>query len=202
MNIDDGRLIERTLAGETNAFGELVRKYQDRLFGTLSQLLGSPHDARDVAQDAFLAAYEKLATFRREASFYSWLFRIAYNAAATHRRKNRRNRHASIEARRDISGAEPLDQRDETPSTHMEIAEDQKLVQQALDQLAPDFREILILKELEDMKYEEISDLLGIPLGTVRSRIYRARMDLKEILSRPPVSGSVASSANESSDAL
>ncbi len=189
VNADDGRLIERTLAGDTQAFGQLVLRYQDRLFGTLVHLLGSVHDAHDVAQDAFLSAYEKLSTFRQQSSFYSWLFRIAYHAAMTNRRKQKRHRHASVESRFESLGVEPADNNPaHSPDAPLASLEDQRRVRAALAELASEFRDPLILKEFEGLKYEEIAALLEIPLGTVRSRIHRARQDLKEILTRtvPP----------------
>lgn len=189
VNADDGRLIERTLAGETQAFGELVLRYQDRLYGTLTHLLGSVHDAHDVAQDAFIAAFDKLDTFRQESSFYSWLFRIAYHAAVNNRRKQRRHQHLSVEGQREATGAEPAESRPNDPAAPLESLEDQQRVQEALNELAPEFRDVLIFKELEGLRYEEIAVLLEIPLGTVRSRIHRARHELKEKLSRTPSTG-------------
>lgn len=185
VNADDGRLIDRTLAGDNRAFGELVLRYQDRLFGTLAHLLGSVHDAHDVAQDAFLSAFRKLDTFRKESSFYSWLFRIAYHAAVSNRRKEKRHRHASVEGRREELGVEPTDDGPaHEPHSSLESREDCDLVRRALDELSPEFRDPLILKELEGMKYEEIALVLDIPVGTVRSRIHRARQELKEKLTR------------------
>ncbi len=184
MKSDDTRLIELTLAGDNEAFGELVTRYQDRLFGTLVHMLGSVHDARDVGQEAFLSAFEKLHTFRKEASFYSWLFRIAYNAAVTNRRKLKR-RGGSLDANYERTGNEPADPNPTTdPSHQLRTEERVQQVRDALDQLAPDYRDALILKEMEGMRYDEIADLLGCPIGTVRSRIHRARYELKEILER------------------
>ncbi|WP_417850952.1 RNA polymerase sigma factor [Thalassoglobus sp.] len=181
---DDIRLIEKTLAGDNEAFGELVLRYQDRLCGTLVHMLGSFHDARDVAQEAFLSAFEKLGTFRKEASFYSWLFRIAYNAAVTNRRKLKR-RAGSLDANYEQTGNEPADN-DPTlePSHKLQTEEKIQQVQTALNQLAPDYRDSLILKEMEGMRYDEIAAVLGCPIGTVRSRIHRARLELREILER------------------
>lgn len=184
MKADDVQLIEKTLAGDQAAFGELVLRYQDRLFGTLVHMLGSVHDARDVAQETFLSAFEKLHTFRKEASFYSWLFRIAYNAAMTNRRKLKRRR-SSLDANLERAGDEPTDQNPTSDPTHqLRTAEKIQQVRDALEQLAPDYRDALILKEIEGMRYEEIAKVLDCPLGTVRSRIHRARFELKEILER------------------
>lgn len=185
MNADDGRLIERTLAGDHQAFGTLVLKYQDRLFGTLAHLLGSLPDAHDVAQDAFLSAFEKLSTFRKQSSFYSWLFRIAYHAAINNRRKQKRHRHSSVEGRRELLGTEPADTNPaHEPDAPLHSAEDQQRVRDALNELSPEYRDPLVLKELDGLRYDEIAAILEIPLGTVRSRIHRARQELKEKLTR------------------
>lgn len=181
---DDLRLIDLTLAGNRDAFGELVLKHQDRLFGTLVHVLGSVHDARDVSQEAFLSAYEKLGTFRREASFYSWLFRIAYNAAVSSRRRTCLGR-SSLDDQKSRIGLEPADLHSGTdPASHLQSQEAQEQVRLALEQLGPEYRDAVVLKEIEGLKYEEIAELLGCPVGTVRSRIHRARQLLREKLAR------------------
>lgn len=179
MNIDDQKLIDDCLAGQTEAFGRLVVRYQDRLFNSLVNILGSADEARDAAQDAFVQAFQKLDTFRGRSAFYSWLFRIAVNAAVNHKRKVRRVA-ASIEASRELAGVEPTDGRpDSRPSYSLELAEQQAAVQAALAELAADHRVVLVLKEIEGLKYEEIAEILGCPIGTVRSRIHRARSELR-----------------------
>ncbi|MBX3442985.1 MAG: sigma-70 family RNA polymerase sigma factor [Planctomyces sp.] len=178
----DQALIDRCLAGETEAFGELVQKHQDRLFGTLAHLLGSVHDAADVAQDAFVLAYRNLSKFRGQSAFYSWLFRIAYNAAVNHRRRTRK--HPSLDGR-EQPGFEPVDGRTATdPGSGMQSDERVRLVRSALDELAEEYRNALVLKEIEGLAYEEIASVMDCPVGTVRSRIHRARHDLREKLSR------------------
>lgn len=184
MKFDDVRLIEMTLAGDDDAFGELVTRYQDRLVGTLFRLLGSIHDARDVAQEAFLLAYQKLETFRKEASFYSWLFRIAYNAAMTNRRKLKL-RSGSLDRDYELTGHEPADVNPAVdPSHKMQTEEQIQEVRRALNQLSSEYRDAIVLKEFEGMRYEEIAIILECPIGTVRSRIHRARYELREILER------------------
>ena len=184
MTKTDTELIAECLQGRTDAFGQIVTRYQERLFGTLVTMLGSVEDARDVAQDAFVQAYQKLESFRGQSAFYSWLFRIALNSSVDHHRRQRRPT-VSIDAAREQSGTEPTDLHPETsPSFGMERTERQKLVQLALSKLSPEYREVLVLKEMEDLKYEEIAELVKIPVGTVRSRIHRGRAELKEILER------------------
>ena len=192
----DQSLIEACLAGRREAFGQLVERYQHRLFHSLVHLLGSTEDAQDAAQDALILAFEKLGTFRGESQFYSWLFRIAYNSAGSSKRtpgSSKRNpgsskrktgpMSVSLEARRDASGLEPADLNPSTePSFGLDVSDRQRLVQQALGELSEEFREAIVLKEIEQMSYEEIAEVVGIPLGTVRSRIHRARMELRQKL--------------------
>jgi RNA polymerase sigma-70 factor (ECF subfamily) len=183
---DDLALIRRCRSGDVEAFGDLVLRHQDRLFGTLVHMLGSFEDARDAAQDAFVLAFQKLDSFRGDSAFYSWLFRIAYNAAVTGRRKGRRERqHASVEAGRDQTGSEPLDERPTAdPSYSVQSEERQALVRRGLDELPEEYRTVLVLKEMEGLRYEEIAEMVGCPIGTVRSRIHRAREELRTKLER------------------
>jgi RNA polymerase sigma-70 factor (ECF subfamily) len=184
VSTSDQQLIERSLAGQTDAFGVLVTRYEQRLFATLAHMLGSSHEARDVAQEAFVTAFQKLKTFRQESAFYSWLFRIAYNTAVS-RCRRRRETPGSVEQLRESTGEEPTDDRvDSDPAHRLHTAERQTLVQTALDELAEDYRTALVLREIEELSYEEIAHIVGCPVGTVRSRIHRARMELREKLAR------------------
>lgn len=180
----DQELIAAALARDTVAFGELVSRYQNRLYGALVHMTGSAEDAKDVAQEAFVLAFQKLATFRGDSQFYSWLFRIAMNASVNFRRKNR-SLGASIDGTKERVGLEPTDPcRDTQPDQPMEQAERQRLVREALAQMTEEFRIPLVMAEMEEMKYEEIADILNCPIGTVRSRIHRGRAELREKLRR------------------
>ena len=179
----DQTLIDQCLAGRREAFGQLVERYQHRLYHGLLHALGSAEDAQDIAQEAFVHAFEKLSSFKGQAAFYSWLFRIALNASISARRKTRRMS-ASVETRREESGLEPMDDNPANePSYAMDVADRQRLVRQALSELSDEFRTALVLKEMDGMSYEEIADVVEIPLGTVRSRIHRARLELRAKLS-------------------
>ncbi len=181
--IPDQTLIDQCLAGRREAFGQLVERYQHRLYHGLLHALGSAEDAQDIAQEAFVHAFEKLASFKGEAAFYSWLFRIALNASVSARRKTRRMA-ASVETRRDESGLEPTDENPASePSYAMDVSDRQRLVRQALAELSEEFRTALVLKEMDGMSYEEIAEVIEVPLGTVRSRIHRARLELRAKLS-------------------
>ncbi len=179
MSKADQDLIADCLNGQTHAFGDLVMRYQNRLFNTLVVVLGSVEDARDVAQEAFVNAFQKLHTFRGSSAFYSWLFRIALNAAYSQKRKVNRVC-VSIDAAREQSGIEPIDHHPATrPEYAMERVERQTAVRSALAELAEEFRTALVLKEMDGLSYDEIAGIVGCPIGTVRSRIHRARAELR-----------------------
>ena len=182
MSKPDDDLIAECLHGQTQAFGDLVMRYQNRLFNTLVSVLGSVDDAHDVAQEAFVSAFQKLNTFRGQSAFYSWLFRIALNAAVSQKRKHHRVP-VSIDAAREQSGVEPIDRHPAARPEHaLETSERQVAVRAALAELAEEFRTALVLKEMDNLSYEEIAEIVGCPIGTVRSRIHRARTELREKL--------------------
>lgn len=180
----DQELIELTRSGETAAFDLLVRRYQERLVHSLEHLLSSREDALDIAQQAFLLAWRKLSSYRGESSFYSWLYRIAVNAAASHFRRPTVSA-GSLDQLRDVGGIELSDRRVPSgPGQSLEQDEEIQRVRQALQQVTEEFRQPLILREIEGFSYEQIAEILGIPSGTVRSRIFRARQELMERLDR------------------
>lgn len=181
---DDHRLIEQALTGDADAFGELVRKYQDRLFNTTVHLLGHREDARDVVQEAFVQAFVKLETFRGGSAFYTWLYRIAFNLAVSHRR--RRRPVASVDQARQSRGLEPPDP-NPGPETNLEQRQQCGEVRSAIARLDEQFRAVIVLRELEGCTYETIAEVLQVPVGTVRSRLHRGRMQLKEELIRRSV---------------
>jgi RNA polymerase sigma-70 factor, ECF subfamily len=176
---DDLKLIDQTLAGRTEAFGQLVLRHQDRLYNTVFRVVNHVEDARDIVQEAFVQAFLKLATFRRESEFYTWLYRIAFNVAATQKRRRRAT--ASIDGMRETSNREPADC-DDTPAEALERKERCDSVRRAMARLDEDFRTVLVLREIDGCCYEKISEILNLPVGTVRSRLHRGRLQLREIL--------------------
>jgi RNA polymerase sigma-70 factor (ECF subfamily) len=174
--LDDQCLIDACRSGKTEAFGVLVSRYQDRLYPTVFRLTGCAEDALDLLQEAFLRAYEKLDRFHGESSFYTWIYRIAVNLALSDRRKRRHESSAALPG--DPSGDRALDD----PSVPLERAERDERIQEALDALAPDHRAVVVMKEYDGLRYEEIGAMLGVPVGTVRSRLHRARCELRERL--------------------
>jgi len=190
VTADDERLIAESVQGRTEAFGELVCRYQDRLFNTTYRLLGNAEDARDVVQEAFLHAYQSLRSFKGEARFFTWLYRIAFNTAISHKRKQRTIRR--MDAGRNGEGAaEPLDASEfSQPGHSLERSEEEQRIQQALNRLSAEHRAVLILKDMEGQKYEEIAEALDVPIGTIRSRLHRARLELRELLEQQARSAS------------
>lgn len=176
---DDASVIKQVRSGDSNAFSLLVRKYQDRLFHCLLNLTGDAHEAEDLSQDAFVQAYLKLRSFGEQSGFFTWLYRIAFNLAASrHRRKKPA---LSLDRHDDTPGVEPQDSL-ELPLD--KLARDERAVQvrAALETLIPEFRAVVVLREMEGCDYDTIAQILEIPVGTVRSRLARARMELRERL--------------------
>lgn len=187
MVIDDATLIEQALSGDPESFGELVKKYQDRLYNTVVRFVGCRDEAEDVVQDAFVQAFVKLDTFQHNSAFYTWLYRIAFNVAVSRSRKKRPG--LSIDHARDLTGNDPVDPT-ESPTEHLEREERAAQVHAGLARLSEEHRTILVLREMEGFCYDTIADIIDVPVGTVRSRLHRARMqlrdELKEVLQVDP----------------
>jgi RNA polymerase sigma-70 factor, ECF subfamily len=182
VSLDDKRLIAECLQGRTAAFGELVQRYQDRLYNTVYRLVGNAEDAQDVVQEAFIHAYQSLTSFKGDSLFYTWMYRIAVNTAISWRRKQRGfvrlqfDQHAG-------GGMEPADSSNGNQPAHaMEQAEQERRVQVALNRVSPEHRAVLILKDMEGQKYETMAEILQVPIGTIRSRLHRARLELRQVL--------------------
>ncbi len=180
MSVEDRQLIAECLKGRTEAFGELVRRYQDRLYNAVFRLINGAEDAQDVVQEAFLSAYQALEGFKGKAGFFTWLYRIAMNEAISLKRKQRV---AAPLKRHHDEDAQPEDRSAfSRPGEAVERAEEEQKLQQALARLSPEHRSALVLKDLEGLKYEEIAEAMQVPIGTIRSRLHRARVELREIL--------------------
>ncbi len=181
MNDDDRRLIAECLGGRRDAFGELVSRYQTRLYSAALRLVQSHDDAADVVQDAFLSAFQSLHTFKGDAEFFTWLYRITFNTAITLKRKRRPT--LSLEASPGEAGMEPDDQSEFVkPGAALERTEDERRLYEAIEELTPEHRDALLLKDIEGMRYDEMAVVLGVPIGTVRSRLHRARLELRDLL--------------------
>jgi RNA polymerase sigma-70 factor (ECF subfamily) len=182
-------LVERAAGGDGAAFETLVLRYQDRVYGLALRLTGAPEEAEDVTQEAFLRAYKGLAAFGGRSSFYTWLFRITFNAAHSEvRRLGRRHEREKVlpigaaadeddDARQNPGVADPPS-READPAAAVETADSAERVRRAIDGLEPDHRAVVVLRDVEGLSYEEIAEVVGASRAAVKSRIHRARETL------------------------
>jgi len=183
-NIDDLSLVRACRAGQTEAFGELVRRHQARLYPTVLRLLGSHEDAQDALQDAFIRGFEKLDQYQGDSSFHTWIYRIAVNMALSRLRQRRSRSVLRLwGARHDPPMFDVPDESPESdPARSVERAERETRIAAALNTLGEDQRAVVVLKDFDGRRYEEIAEILKIPVGTVRSRLHRARAQLRDQL--------------------
>ncbi len=176
----DAVLLERCRRGELAAFGLLVRKYQDRVFNSILRMCANRDDAEELCQETFVKALQSLGSFRQESGFYTWLFRIAVNLTISSRRRKGRVKFHSLDddganqqstRRRDVLA----DHRDNDPQQVAERSDTRQRVLQALEELDEEFRVAVVLRDVEGMNYEQVAAVLDIPVGTVKSRLHRAR---------------------------
>lgn len=173
----DGELVRRTLEGDSAAFTVLVRRHERRVYSVALRMLGRPEDASDASQDAFLTAFTKLDRFRGEAAFSTWLHRVTVNACYDILRKRTRQPllHAAGDDPRPPEQGPPAPDHADRVAVALDAAE-------ALGRVPEEFRAALILADVEDLPYEEISQILQVPLGTVKSRVHRGRIALAEAM--------------------
>ncbi|MBT3059390.1 MAG: RNA polymerase sigma factor RpoE [Candidatus Thiodiazotropha sp.] len=173
----DQELVARVQQGDKKAFDLLVLKYQQKITNLISRYIRDPHEVLDVTQEAFIKAYRAIPKFRGDSAFYTWLYRIAINTAKNYLvAQGRRPPSDDVEA----EVAEQMDvgtrlKETGTPENHVLTDEISMTVQKAIDDLPEDLRTAIVLRELEGMSYEEIANAMSCPVGTVRSRIFRAR---------------------------
>jgi RNA polymerase sigma-70 factor (ECF subfamily) len=182
VSADDHRLIAECLRGRTVAFGQLIHRYEERLYNTVYRLVDNAEDAQDVVQETFLNAYKSLNNFKGDAEFFTWLYRIAFNTAVSLKRKQKAA--LSLDGSRNgETSVEPLDRSDcNRPGQALERAEQEYRIQLALSRLSSEHRAVLVLKDMECLKYEQIAEILQVPIGTIRSRLHRARLELRDLL--------------------
>jgi RNA polymerase sigma-70 factor (ECF subfamily) len=187
---DDGKLVKAFQAGDSHVFDQLVRRHQDKVFNVCFWILGDYQEAHDAAQDTFIKAYKGLTQFRAESAFFTWLFRIAVNtcknrlASAEYRS---RKKMVTLDKPMDSDGAKrPLDivNGSASPVQQLEQKERMALIRTAIETLSPEQKEVVVLRDIQGLSYEEIARITRLNLGTVKSRLARARMELRDKLKR------------------
>jgi RNA polymerase sigma-70 factor (ECF subfamily) len=168
----DPRLVEECLNGNQKAFGEIVDKYQKPLFNAAYRILGSAADAEEVTQVAFIKAFEGLGSFRKGNKFFSWIYRICINESLNFRQARRQH--------------DPLNEevhaRPETPETIYGQRELEADIQEALKALKDEYRVVIVLRHFQELSYDEMSEILGLPQKTVKSRLFSARQQLRDLI--------------------
>ena len=166
--VTEPELIRRSKGGSREAFGQLVARYQIPVYRVVRGILGSPSESEDIAQEVFLKAYANLAKFRGESGFFTWLYRIAVNEAL---RARKRRAFANADALPEVEAPPPAPAEEDAPT----LATLEKL----LRKLSDEFRSIVVLRDIEGLSYSDIAETLEIPIGTVESRLFRARQELR-----------------------
>ncbi len=173
--MEDDILIERCLDGDEEGFEMLVKKYQNQVINTVYSLTGTTQDADDIAQEEFIKVYKNLGSFNKKAKFSTWLYRISVNTAYNHLKKEKRALPSDYLQAADVFKKRALEE--------LESREKQELIRKSIERLPFRFRRVIVLKEIEGLSYKDIAKTLGCRLGTVESRLFRARRMLKKILS-------------------
>lgn len=192
------RTVESVLGGDVNAFETLVLGYEKNVYNLALRMVKNPEDASDMAQEAFIRAYNSLASFRGESKFSVWLYRIVSNVCLDFLRSRSRHPTVSLSVENDEGEETELDIPDESqsPEALLERRLTRDSVRRGLDALSEEYRQILLLREIQGLSYDEIAETLSMELGTVKSRIFRARKKLCDFLLRDGNIPAVRSSGN------
>jgi RNA polymerase sigma-70 factor, ECF subfamily len=190
IQFEDATLVEQCQQGDMAAFGQLVAKYQDKVYNTCWRISGSREDAADLTQEAFCRALESIGKFQGRSGFYTWVFRIAVNLSIGHRRRESRVvnliadeddpmpvEHQAASLMRRTGRGEPAN-----PQMEAQKRETLNLVAEAVGELDDEYRTVVVLRDIEGFDYAEIAEILSVPTGTVKSRLHRGRMALRERL--------------------
>jgi RNA polymerase sigma-70 factor (ECF subfamily) len=177
---DDTCLVDEALGGNQASFQLLVERYEQRVFNLIRHYTRNPVEIEDLAQETFLKAYRRLSSFQQQSSFYTWLYRITVNTILDSLKRRGRSPVQAVEDLEAVPAA--ASSSSPSPSATLEREEIARITQSVLEDLPEIFRTVLILREYEEMAYQDIADLLGISIGTVESRLFRARARFKERL--------------------
>ncbi len=175
----DEQIVERALSGEAEAFGEIVRRWERRIFALACGMLDSSEDARDATQETFLSAFRNLRGFRGEAKVSSWLHRIAVNQCITRQRRAKVRKESALEDEAGASGDSYPTPAATSPARAAENRQRRELVRRAVQALPAELRQVVLMKEFEELTFQEIADALGLPQSTVKSRLYTALRQLQ-----------------------
>ena len=183
---DENRLIEACKKGDRAAFGELISKYERLVYSTVRLKVGNENDALDVSQEVFIKLWRHIGKYRGDCRFSTWVYKVAVNACLDFLRREKNNVTESMPTRVDDDGdevtVEIADENTPSPESHVENNEKIAAVREAIGKLSPEQREVILLRDIEGYSYDEISEMLHLEIGTVKSRINRARNNLREIL--------------------
>lgn len=181
--LTENELIKKCKKGDREAFNRLFEMYQSQVVNIAYGMLSDREDAYDASQEVFVRVYKNIGSFKEEASFNTWLYRIIANVCSDILRKRQKNSKViSISNMSDEENDMELPDDAPTPEENMELTERQRIVKNAISQLRDEYRIVITMCDIEDMSYDAIADMLGVPKGTVKSRINRARNALKKIL--------------------
>lgn len=185
MNKDENVIIKKAQTGDDSSFETLIELYQDRAYAIAYSIMGNSHDSYDMVQDSFIKVYKHLHKFNFKSSFNTWLFRIIKNTCIDEIRKKNRNKTISIDYTYANSDGEVTVQYEDDSKSIEDIVEEKErasLLKECLEKLSVEHRTVIVLYDIKGYDYQEISDLLEVSLGTVKSRIFRARGKLAEII--------------------
>jgi RNA polymerase sigma-70 factor (ECF subfamily) len=185
--VSDADLVRASQGGDTKAFDQLVSRYRTRVFGMIYNMVHSEQDAWDLAQDSFLKAWRSIGRFRGESSFYTWIYRIVMNVTIDWLRKKQVKGSGAefndeVQLREIDPASQTVPKADALPHQRMVHGEIRERIDQAISQLSPEHRAVILMKEIEEMQYHEIAEALGCSIGTVMSRLFYARKKLQNML--------------------
>jgi RNA polymerase sigma-70 factor, ECF subfamily len=175
----DEIIVERALTGDAEAFGEIVRRWERRIFALTYGMLGREEDARDATQETFLAAFRNLRGFRGEARVSSWLHRIAVNQCISRQRRAKVRSESAIEDEQESNAGVFATPISHSPARVVEGRQETEAVRRAVNSLPLELRQVVVMKEFEELTFREIADVLDVPLSTVKSRLYTALKQLQ-----------------------
>ncbi len=187
FNLTDEQLVELAVTDNPDAFGEIVKRWERKIFALCFGMLTREDEAKDAAQETFIAAYRNLKNFRGDAKVSSWLHRIAVNQCLTTKRRQKNRQESFLDDEENAAERVFIAPLRQMPSKTTEQNERLHLVRQAVGSLPADLRQVIVMKEFEEMTFQEISDVLDLPLSTVKSRVYTALKQLRMKLERTPV---------------